>query len=50
MLEPVRGKFSVADCVLDIGVAQVRLKGTGIAPCIRQREAAGVPQHVRVNL
>jgi hypothetical protein len=43
-------QLSVSDRVLDIPVAEVSLQGSGVVALIGEREAAGVPQHVRVGL
>jgi hypothetical protein len=45
-----RRQFGVAHGVLNVLVAQVRLEGPRIMPLIGQRIAAGVTQHVRMNL
>jgi hypothetical protein len=36
--------------VLDIPVAEVSLQGSGVVPLIREREATGMPKHVRMGL
>ncbi len=50
ILVPCRRQFSVAHRVLDIAVAEVRLQSARIVALVRQRVAAGVPQHMRVSL
>jgi hypothetical protein len=35
--------------MLDVLVAKVGLQCTGVVPLVRQRIAAGVPEHVRVS-
>ena len=49
VLETGRRQLGVADCVLDVAVAQIGLKRTGIDPIIGELEAACVPQHVRMD-
>src|SRR6202035_3207939 len=48
-LEPICCKFGVPDGVLNVPVAEIVLEGAGVLPIVRQLEAAGVAQHVRVN-
>jgi len=50
VLEPIRRKLGVANRVLDVLVSQVSLQGSGIVALVGQREAAGMPQHVRMSL
>ena len=50
ILEPRRRQLGIANRVLDILVAEVGLQGPRIVALVGQREAAGVPQHVRVGL
>ena len=50
ILEPRRRHFGVPHRVLDVLVSQIRLQSPRIVPFVRQREAAGVPEHVRVSL
>src|SRR5262245_6779747 len=48
-LEPVRRQFGVAHRVLDIPMSEICLQGARIVPRVCQGEAAGVPQHVRMD-
>ena len=41
------GQLGVLNRVLNVAVTQIRLQGTRVVTFIGQREAAGVPQHVR---
>ena len=50
ILEPRRRQFCVADSVLDAAVTKVSLKRSGVVSLIRERVAAGVPEHVRMGL
>ena len=50
ILEPRRRKLGVAHRVLDVAVAEIGLQGARIVSLVRQRVAAGVPEHVRVGL
>ena len=50
ILEPRRCQLGVAHRVLDIPVAEIGLQGPRVVPLVRQRIAAGMPQHVRVRL
>jgi hypothetical protein len=36
--------------VLDVAVSQIGLQGARVVPLVGEREAAGVPEHVRVGL
>ena len=49
ILETAGRQLGVSHGVLDVAVAEVGLKGTGIMALVGQREAARVPEHVRVN-
>jgi hypothetical protein len=49
ILEPRRRQLRVPDGVLNIAVTQVGLHGPGVVAGVGEREAAGMPQHVRVN-
>jgi len=48
--EPGRGQLGVAHRVLDVLVAQIRLKGAGIMSLGSERKSASMPQHVRMRL
>ena len=50
ILEPRRRQFGVPDGVLDVSMAEVRLKRSGIVSLVGERIAAGVPEHVGVGL
>ena len=50
VLEPRRRQLGVAHRVLDIFVSEVGLERSRIVAPVRQGVAAGVAQHVRVNL
>jgi hypothetical protein len=50
VLKPSRRQLGVAHGVLDLLVTQVGLQRPGIRPLVRQREAAGMPQHVGMGL
>ncbi len=50
VLEPLGRQLGVAHGVLDISVAEIGLQRPRIVALAGQREAAGVAQHVRVNL
>ena len=50
ILEPIRRQFGVAHRVLNIAVAKVGLQSACVVSLVRQCEAAGVAQHVRVRL
>lgn len=47
--EAIRRQFGVAHRMLDVAMAKVCLEPPRIVPFVRQREAAGVSQHVRVG-
>jgi hypothetical protein len=49
-LEAGRGQLGVAHRVLDVLVTEIRLEGARVMSLGRQREPAGMPQHVRVRL
>jgi hypothetical protein len=49
ILEPIRRHLGVSDCVHDIFVAHVVLKGSGVMPIIGQLVSSGVPEHVGVD-
>jgi hypothetical protein len=49
-LEPRRRQLGIAHGVLNVPVAEVGLQGPRVVPLVRQRVAAGVPEHVRVRL
>ena len=44
--ETIRAQLSIANGVLDVAVAEVGLQGPRIMSLVREREAAGVAQHV----
>jgi hypothetical protein len=46
VLESRRGEFGIADGVLNAPMAEPILDRPRIMPCVRQREAASVPEHV----
>jgi len=48
--EPIWCECCVARRILDIAMAEVSLQRSGVMAVIRQLVAAGVPQHVHVNL
>jgi len=48
--ESSRRQFGVAHRVLDIAVTEVGLQRPRVVALVRQGEAAGVPEHVRVGL
>src|SRR5262249_13533178 len=48
-LEPVGSQFRIPHSVLDVSVTEIVLNRSGIVPFVRELEAAGVAQHVRVN-
>ena len=50
ILKSRRRKLGVADRVLNVVVAEVRLQRPCVVPLVGQRVTAGVPQHVRVRL
>jgi hypothetical protein len=50
IFEPVRGEFGVTDLVLNVVVSKIGLQRPRVVAGIRQGEAAGVTQHVRVRL
>ena len=50
ILEARRRPFGVAHGVLDVAVTEVSPKRSGIVSLVRERIAAGVPEHVRVSL
>src|SRR3954471_21339929 len=47
--EPLRREFGVPRRVLDVAVAQPLLQGAGVVAVVVELEAAGVPEHVRVD-
>ena len=49
ILEPIRRQLRVPHRVLDVLVPEVGLQRPRIVALVGQREAAGVPQHVRVG-
>jgi len=49
VFEPRRRKLGIANRVLDIAVAEIGLQGSRIMPCIGQRIAAGVSEHMRMH-
>src|SRR5262249_45015165 len=48
-VEPARGQLGVPDRVLNVPVPEIMLQSPRVLPVIRQLEAAGMPQHMRVN-
>lgn len=50
VLEPRRRQLRVPDRVLDVLMAEIRLKGSRIVASIRQRKAACVSEHVGMRL
>jgi hypothetical protein len=44
VFEPIGRQFGVADCVLNVSVAQVGLQRPGIMAFVGQRKTTGVPQ------
>ena len=50
VLEPIRRKFGVAHCVLNIPVAKVRLQGPCVMAVVSEGKPTGMPQHMRVSL
>jgi hypothetical protein len=48
-LEPIRRQRHVDRRGLDVAVTQVTLQRPGVLALIRELEAAGVPQHVRMH-
>jgi len=50
VLETICGQLGVPNRVLNVPVTQIRLQSARVVAFIGQREAAGVPQHVRVSL
>src|SRR6516225_2491600 len=48
-LEAVCRQLRVSDGVLDVAVAEIMLHPAGILTIVREFEAAGMPEHVRVN-
>ena len=48
-LEAVGGQLRVSDRVLDVPMPQIMLQCARVLAVIRELEAAGVPQHVRVH-
>jgi hypothetical protein len=47
--ESVARQLGIANCVLDVPVAEIGLQRAGVVAIIGQLEAAGVPQHVRMD-
>src|SRR5437899_10349726 len=47
--EPLRRQLGVPGGVLDVAVAQPLLQGAGVHAVVGELEAAGVPEHVRVD-
>jgi hypothetical protein len=50
VLETIWGQLGVANRVLTVPVTQISLQCARVVAFISQREATGVPQHVRVSL
>lgn len=48
--EPARRQLSIADGVLDVLMSQVRLQRACVVTLIGERIAAGVSEHVRMDL
>src|SRR5215472_12112878 len=48
-LEAICRELGIADRMLDVSVPEVVLQGAGVLPIVRELEAAGVPEHVRVH-
>ena len=48
--EPIRTKLGVFRRMLDVAVAEVVLKGSGIVAIVSQFVAAGMAKHVRMDL
>ena len=48
-LESICGQFGVPHRVLDVPMAEVVLDRSGVVSLVRELEAAGVAQHMRVN-
>ena len=50
ILKAARRQLGVSHGVLDVTVAEVSLQRSRIVALVRQREATGVAEHVRVSL